>query len=130
MTSFKDKTIKAKLTLIMMVTSGVAVLFACVVFTVFSLSLYHKYHLRELTILTNVIGDNCKAAIQFDIPEDAEKTLLSLDADPSVLFACIYNVDGKVIATYRDRNTQNNIEPPEIRPDGHYLERGGLEHIR
>ena len=127
MNKLKDMTIKSKLTAIMMVTSAVAVLVSCVVFIVFSLMQYHQFHLRELTILTDVIGHNCQAALKFDIPEDAEKALSSLDADPSVIFACIYDAKGDVFATYRDQATPSNIKPPKLQPAGDYLEKGFLK---
>jgi signal transduction histidine kinase len=120
-------TIKSKLTAIMMVTSAVAVLVSCIVFIIFSLMQYHQFHLRELAILTDVIGHNCQAALKFDIPEDAEKVLSSLDADPSVIFACIYDTQGNVFASYRDQATPNIIEPPKLRPAGNYFEKGFLK---
>lgn len=126
MKRFKNFTLKTKLTLIIMTTSAIAVLVACLVFITYSIYEYHQYHISELTTLTEAIGQNCHAALKFDIPEDAEKTLMALDADPGVVFGVIYRPNGEVFATYNAKGNEDKPIPPVRTTDSHEIKRGYL----
>ncbi len=119
-------TIKKKLTVILMLTSTIAVLFACMIFMIFSLFRHRQDQARNLAGLADVIGQNCQASLKFDIPEDAAQMLAALSARPSVVFACIYDLDGNVFATYLS-DPQQKTTPPEPRQTGHIFKGGYLQ---
>ncbi|MBW8034596.1 MAG: PAS domain S-box protein [Planctomycetes bacterium] len=118
----RDLTIKNKLTVIMMITSMGAVLLACVIFINSSFILHKKEHLQKNIVLANITGNNCQAALMFDVPEDAEKMLSTLSADKSIVFACVYTPDGKVFAQYHKSDKYADITPPEMRDPGYSYE--------
>lgn len=122
MNLLRDITIKNKLTAIMMITSLGAVLLACVVFINSTFILHKKAHLRKNIVLANITGNNCQAALMFDIPEDAEKMLSSLSADESIIFACVYTPDGKVFAQYHKSDKYADITAPPLRGQGYSYE--------
>jgi len=53
----------------------------------------------ELTTLAEITGKNCAAAVSFDRPDDAEKTLAHLGGESQIIAAGIYK-DGKVWARF------------------------------
>ena len=97
---FTDLTIRKKITIILMGTSIMAVLVACLTFYTLILNSYHRSYQNDLVSLSKVIGSNCQAALTFDIPEDAEKTLASLENRPSVISVTIHDNTGKLFAAY------------------------------
>ena len=112
MFSLKNLSIKRKLTSVIMLTSCAALLAACGAFVGYELLTYRKTMVQELSTLAEITGRNCAAAVDLDRPEDAEKTLESLNAEPQILGACIYK-DGKTWAKY----PKERMEFPE-RPLG------------
>ncbi len=119
---FRAWTIRTKLTVILMATSTAAVLLAGIAAIAFSVYQSRVEHERQLNTIVGMIAHNSHAALAFDIPEDAEKLLSSLDIDDSIIFACIYDSEGKVLAVYRQANQPEDIVPPKPQPEGHKYE--------
>ncbi len=103
-------TIKRKLTVILMLTSIVAVLLACIMFIIFIFYSQRRSHLDKVYTFADMIGQNCQAALKFDIPEDAEKMLSGLSLDSSFIFGGVYDVDGNLFASYYKKD----INPSDI----------------
>jgi signal transduction histidine kinase len=121
-------TIKRKLTMILMLTSISALFLAGIMFIVFSFYVHRRSRADILAIQASVIGRNCQAALKFNIPEDAEKMLSALDADPSIVYACIYDADGQIFATYRSSELdEKDILPYEFSDTGHTFKSGFLQ---
>jgi len=102
MSYFRDLSIRKKLTLALMVITSIAVLVSCLAFYGFVIDHYRNAYRSDIVSLANVISFNCQAALTFDIPEDAEKTLQSLGNRPSILAATIYDRDHNLFASYGD----------------------------
>lgn len=100
MRAFRDQTVGSKLLTTAMLVSVSAVLLACLTFLITVLYIGRWSYVRDLSALTSVVGQNCQVALTFDLPEDAEKILHTLDARPSVLMAGVYNGAGKLIGQY------------------------------
>ncbi|RKY09905.1 MAG: hypothetical protein DRP66_01050 [Planctomycetota bacterium] len=116
---FHTWTIRTKLTLIMMATSAVAVGVGCAIFAVFTAYVLRQEHVRDLHNLADVIGRNSQAALKFDIPEDAARNLATLETDESIVFACIFDLQGRVLAIYRQQGQPESLAPPVLKPEGH-----------
>ena len=91
MRTFRDLPLKRKLTIISMVTSGVALLLACAVIAMSELRKARAAMLTETLTLARIIGDNSAAALTFGDPDSAKQTLQSLVADPHITGAIIYD---------------------------------------
>src|SRR3989304_3496391 len=115
---FKNFSINAKLNLLVLVSSGVALLMASAVLAVNDAHLIRSSKIQHLLAWAKVLGANSTAALSFDDPAAARELLSSLSLQPTVRFACLYNAKGQVFATYNDKE-QTNFMPPPPRPDGY-----------
>ena len=121
MPALGDLSIKRKLTLIILLTSSIALLAACVAFITYEVVSFRESVKNQLVTLAEVIGANCTAALTFQDPRSAGEALGALRAQPHILKACIYKLDGAVFAAYR-RSDQLASAPPAPRPQGEYFE--------
>ena len=122
--------IRRKLTLIMMLTSVVALLLACGAFVTYEQVTYGKTMTRDLTILADVIGTNSTAALTFRDPDTAREQVRALRAQSHVVSACIYRQDGTPFATYRRDDAPAAAWPERARAEGTRLERDYLSVSR
>jgi signal transduction histidine kinase/CheY-like chemotaxis protein len=95
MTSFRNLSLKIKMTLIITLTSCAALLLACAVFVAYERFSFRNNLVLELTTLAEITGKNCAAALSFNRPDNAAETLAHLSAESQIIAACIYK-DGKV----------------------------------
>lgn len=130
MAYFRDLSIRKKLTLTLMGTTTIAVLAACVAFYGFIIDHYRKAYRNDIVSLANVISFNCQAALTFDIPEDAYKTLLALENRPSILAATVYDNNHDLFASFGDtailaqNPTDLHLESGEHTDVMHHIEKG------
>lgn len=117
MIDLRNMTIKNKLTAIMMLVSGAAVFLSCIILIFSAFFLLRKEHVGKDRVLGGLTARNVQAALMFNVPEDAEKILSSLEADSSVVFACIYTADGSPFAVYQKEGVA--IEPPPVGQKGY-----------
>src|SRR5665213_4383723 len=96
-----------------MLVSGVALLMACSAFIGYDVMSFRTVTLRDLSIRSQIIGSNSVAALIFNDPESAVKMLSALKADPHVLSAVIYTLDGQTFASYL-RSESDRIPPPPV----------------
>ena len=117
MTSFKDLAINTKLTLLVLLAGGVALLMSCVAFVTNDVRMIRSSMVDQMSALTDVLGSNSTAALSFDDADTAAELLMSLKRQPAVELACIYNASGKIFAVYY-RGEQPPRLPPAPRTEG------------
>jgi signal transduction histidine kinase/DNA-binding NarL/FixJ family response regulator len=122
MAAFRNWSIKSKLKLIIMLTSGSALLFASVALMYRDIVNSRKIIRNDLISLAGVIGMNSIGAIVFNDQQTAENNLAALHAKPYVVLACIYDRTGKIFATYIDKKVKDRISVPAMRKPGQYYE--------
>lgn len=120
----------AKLAGIIMLASTTVVLLASGAIITVSVLTQRRETVDELKTLADVTGQNCIASLSFNIPEDAESVLASLDAQPSVTLAVLYGSDGNAFSVYRKRRASGPAPPPLRTEDGHTYRDGHLEVFR
>src|ERR1041385_1063583 len=104
MNFFRHLSLRRKQMLIIMLTSGVVLLLACAAFIAYDSMTFRDELLEKHSSIAQVIGNTVTAAIDFNDRKTAEESLTALQAEPTIVAACIYDRDGKVFATYqRDR---------------------------
>ena len=96
---FKNASVKTKLTLLSMLTTGVILIFAFVVILVSDVFLEWSHLSRDLTIKADVVGANVRSALLFRDTEYVEKALASLVIDKSVDSAAVYS-ESRLVASY------------------------------
>ncbi len=138
MSAFRDVSIRTKLILLLLVVVSVALVLSCAVFLINDVRLNRAFLENDVrtgkvslvdhfSVLADVLGANSTAALNFKNPTDAAEVLSSLQREPSVVFACIYDAKGKPLATYKAKDKQE-ISPPALKDEGHFFtDQGTLE---
>jgi signal transduction histidine kinase/DNA-binding response OmpR family regulator/HPt (histidine-containing phosphotransfer) domain-containing protein len=124
MQSFRDLSIRTKLSLILMLGGGAAVLVACGAFVLIDMRLLRNAMVKQVSTLATVLGEESTGALDFDTPKDGVDVLACLHKEPQVELACIYRADRTVFATFaRDGAITGDLPPPRdegysVTPDG------------
>lgn len=118
---FSHISIKQKLNLIITFTSWITLLAASIAFMAKDTITFRQTLINDTSSLAQVIGTNSSGALVFDDRRAAEKNLSALHAKPHVFFACIYNRDGKVFATYHPGSPGPDLVPPQPQKTGYYF---------
>jgi len=119
MRSLHNLSLRRKQTLIMMLTSTFTLLLACVAFVAFEAHSFRGELAGEISTMTQIAGNNCMAALDFNDAKTAQETLASLRAEPPIASACVYDRKGDVFAVYqRDGKSTISALPP-VQPFGH-----------
>ena len=111
---FRDLPLKRKLTVITMVTSGVAMLLACLVFVAHEQVSFRQRVVRDLLIVAEMTGENVTKGLAFNDVAAVEQTLGSLRVHPRIMTACVYDPAGRVFAKYRREGLSRDFSPPLV----------------
>lgn len=125
-----DGSIKRKLTLIIMLTSSVALLLASTAYVTYELIMFRRAMVHYLSTLAEITGDNSTGALTFDNQDDAEKLLAALRAEQHIVAVCIYGTDSQVFAKYLRDDVSGDFPLPEPREDSHRFKDGYLVLFR
>ena len=113
--------IKRKLTWIVLLTTGVALLLASLAIITYDAIEFFREMKQDLSSQAEIIGQNATTALVFHDEEKAAEVLAELNAEPNISAACIYAADGSVIAKYiLDYLSYINedFSLPQVRADG------------
>ncbi len=125
----RPKTLRQQLVLMNVAATGVAVLVAIVLLFTVELQTWKKAFVRDIGIKADIIGNQCTAALIFDVPTAAEEVLAALREDPRIEYAVVYTKKGEAFALYRGRRA--DPAPPAVPPpDGHRFGSNHLELTR
>jgi PAS domain S-box-containing protein len=94
--------IRRKVMAMLLLTSGVVLLFACLAFIANEYLTVRQTMLRNAQTLAQVLAINSSAALAFDNEDDARETLAALQGETHVVAAALYNEQGQLFATYPD----------------------------
>jgi len=109
MFKWQNMKIRHKLLSVIMLTCITAMALVGIALVLWGQVAFRKTMANNLSIQAEMIADNCKAALAFEDATDAEGTLKALAADPSIVFACIYNGDGDIFAGYYLEGSDENV---------------------
>ncbi len=96
----RDLPIRRKLTLVNLLTSGIAVLLVCLAFFAYEIAVFRRGLLEQTATQANVIGYNVASALLFADPAAAATTLAALRAEPAIEGAAIYDEHGARFASW------------------------------
>lgn len=134
MKSFKDTTINTKLTMLVVLAGGVAMLMSSISFIINDAAMIRTSLVQQLSALADVLGANSTAAINFQDQRAATELLHSLSKQEAVDFACIYDANNRPFATYRTARFTDAVPPApnwlgyEFTANGHLDVVGNIEH--
>jgi PAS domain S-box-containing protein len=97
-TKRRRPSITSKLTMLLALSSSIALLLSCLGFVANDISLLRKNKVNELTSVAQVLASNSTAALAFMQPLPAEELLSSLHQRHNVECAYLFDADGNVFA--------------------------------
>ncbi|MEF8709045.1 MAG: response regulator [Candidatus Accumulibacter propinquus] len=97
---FADRPLKAKLMLIIGLTSGAALLISTLLFAASEINNNREAELAKLTGMAEVLAASSASAIAFDDPRTGSETLSGLRARPEILSGSITLPGGAIFAHY------------------------------
>jgi PAS domain S-box-containing protein len=100
MLSLQNLSIRHKLTLIITVTTCLAILLAGGAFLSFDVYNFRHTSVHDLETLAQVLGSNSTAAMIFNDPASGNEVLQALSAKEHILGACVYRHDGQLFSRY------------------------------
>jgi signal transduction histidine kinase/CheY-like chemotaxis protein len=123
-------TVRQKLMVILMATSGVAIVVASA-----AIFAYYAHQVREsleqdLTTLADVTGTNSTAAMAFGDENAAREILGALHVKQSLVTAALYKTDGTLFAAYRRPDVATEPLPDAAVADGTRLTKTRLTVVR
>jgi PAS domain S-box-containing protein len=118
---FQKASLKQKQMLIIMLTTGVALLLACAAITAYEVITFRKSMVRNVSSLAEIVGDNTSAALDFNDPRNAEETLAALESDPHIVGGCIYNREGQVFVKYVRPDKKVSFTPPPFQSNATFF---------
>jgi PAS domain S-box-containing protein len=127
---FQKTSIKHKQTLIVMLTSGVALVLACLAFGSYEVMTFRTVMVENLSALADIIGNNSAAALDFSDPKSAKETLSALQAQPHIIAGCIYTAKGDVFAVYVRSGEPTSFVPPIVRQGSQEFDNDSLRLFR
>ncbi|MES2571340.1 MAG: CHASE sensor domain-containing protein, partial [Verrucomicrobiota bacterium] len=126
----RNSPIKRKLTLLTMLTSGVALLLAAIAFIVFEAIDFRHALVEEVTTTAEMTGYNSSAALSFNEPASAEQALKSLGTHGPIVSAAIYDHEGQLFVSYQNANAREKFVPPPIEHNVHHFNENSVEVFR
>ena len=120
--------IRRKLMLIAMATTGGALLVAGAALVYFDLARFRSEMTSDLTTLADIVAENSNGALTFHDQADAADVLGALRLQDSIAAAALYDVHGRLFASYAPR--PGTPFPPRPGRDGARLEADGVVVFR
>ena len=124
---FKNFSINTQLNIIAAAAGGVALAIATLMFAINDISFFRSSKVDEVTTVTDVIGSNAIGMLTFDDRVAASELLSSLRHQPGIEFACLYDAEGQVFASYRQGVDEAFAAPAAQDRGYHFTETGHLD---
>ncbi len=105
--------IRKKLMLVLLLTSGSALLISAIGFVVSDWYSLQTSTIERLRAEAGIIGNNSVAAITFDDPDSAQGTLSTLEAEVAIVSAALFLKDGSLFASYKRDGGSLPLEHPD-----------------
>jgi signal transduction histidine kinase/ActR/RegA family two-component response regulator len=116
--SLRNIPIKRKLMVVILLTSGFAILLMGSALISYELVTFRSALTNNIGVLAQIIGSNSTAALAFDDRENANEILRALAAENQITAAAIYDRNGRLFASFPESITPTQL-PPSPGPDGH-----------
>ncbi len=126
MLSRLQRSVRTKLLVLMLTTTGVALVVAVAALVVYDLRTYHERWIADLTTQAEILGRSSIAAVAFDDKRAARENLDLLRVRPAILAAAIYDEHGLLFASYGREGTDEPAPPPAPAGNAPRLERNRI----
>ncbi|HTU34363.1 MAG TPA: ATP-binding protein [Candidatus Acidoferrum sp.] len=107
-----EHSLRTKLTGIVFITCGAAILLACAIFAVYDIVTFQSSLKKELVTVAEITGSNTRAALAFGDARGAREILNSLRAQTHIVEGCVYEPNESILARYaRDESDKARVFP-------------------
>ncbi len=113
-----QKSVRAKLLVLMLSTTLVALIVALFVLAIYDVRNYSEKWVGDLSTQAEILGRSSAAAIAFDDPQTAHENLNLLRVRPMILAAALYAPTGSLFATYTRAGDAADVFPESPLADG------------
>jgi len=110
--------LRQRLLLLTMITSGVALLLGCLGFLAYDMKVAREEKEEEMRSAADLIGTNSAAALTFDDRQGGAGLLEALRTRPHIRMGVLYGPDGDFFVSYYRRDLRGKLVPPGTVPDG------------
>jgi signal transduction histidine kinase/CheY-like chemotaxis protein/HPt (histidine-containing phosphotransfer) domain-containing protein len=97
---FLARSLKSKLLLMSLVSTGAALLAVCGVLGWYDYHAFRNSMVTKAQTFAHIVAHNSMAALSFGDSNDASQTLASLRSEPHIVAASVYDHSGKSLASY------------------------------
>jgi sensor histidine kinase regulating citrate/malate metabolism len=118
--------IRRKLTVITMLTSGIALLISSLSLVTYEQFTTRKRMVQDLSTTAEMIGRNSASGLAFSESDSVQQSLQSLTAQHSIREVWIYDQNGKPFAGYHRAGLPQDSAAPRVRGDGYEFGRNDL----
>jgi len=120
--------IRLKLVLIIMITSVTVLLLTGATFVICEQVAFRQDLVQNLSAQGQMIAESSRSALASENIGELQSELNILRARPSIVFACIYDKTGRILASYYHGGTVKSIQIPKLQIDkrSYYFENGFL----
>lgn len=112
----RNMPIRRKLHLLVVLSSGFALLLAGIGIFSYEAITFRSYTARDLTMIARLVADNSAVALELQEAKDAEGLLASLEVHPHIVLAGVYDRHGKLFVRYRQPGLQG-LQVPVVAPE-------------
>ncbi len=95
--------IQRRLMKMLLLTSGIVILFASALFVLFDVVTFKRNLVGQLDVLSKAIARNSTAALAFDNVDDARGVLAAFREDRHIVAAALYDRSGRIFASYPEQ---------------------------
>ena len=121
--------IRGKLLVVVATTALLALLIAGAALITYDLRTYERSRVSELDTLADVLAAAAAPALAFGDVKDAQETLATLRAQPSILAGALYAPDGKMFAAYAPHRLGTG-QPRPATPRSHAIRGDEIALVR
>jgi signal transduction histidine kinase len=106
--------IRLKLVLIIMITSVTVLLLTGATFVIWEQVAFRQDLVQNLSAQGQMIAESSWSALASEDIKELQSELNILRARPSIVFACIYDKNGRILASYYHGGTVKSIQIPKL----------------
>lgn len=115
---FRDLSIRRKLTVLILFSSAFGLILACFGLAAYERTSFRTSRTNALSILADTVGANAAASLLFNDHKAASDLLSALRADPRILAAQLYDVNGKTFVEYKRNGVGEAFDRVSEHKDG------------
>jgi diguanylate cyclase (GGDEF)-like protein/PAS domain S-box-containing protein len=126
MAAFANRSMGARLSLLIVLNSSLALLLAGFALFGYETFLQRGAASRQLSAQAGIIAESSTAALSFSDERAATQTLAALRGDSNVAEGVIYDKNQRPFSRYQGAQSQKSLAAPRLRQAGVYFENGAV----